>query len=353
MENAEAVHENFKALRSISDAEKRLTDWDPDDNSEDLPTFIINSISNGEKQSELRIIGNSSQYHNLASEFARKSLYRYAAEVARIGVIQYKYNVDLLADLIKYSSQYQAWDASKKAYDRLREISFEKWTWRCFTFSIDYLFDLIEVSELDQTNTIIKEIELLIAAFKNLKDERAWVAEADLNLKKGKRKQAIASLKNGIKNVVVSPQCCIKLGDLLLEDGIYDEVVKYASIGIRATAQDQPTASVAYLFYISALAKDARIHKEAQEEKMASCDSDGIGFQNISAVKDALLDYSTAKRLFMGTRNTYQNNIDQRVSILKAKSGMESIDEENSFNKMIAESLVEKMLQKNSDGDIG
>ena len=349
------VKAKYKPIQSISDAEQRLRTWKPDvDSFADFPNFIINSlmasmdVNNPDRPV---IIGNSSQFHNLSSEFARKGLYKHAEQVAEIGVKRYKYNADLLADVVKFGADSQEWDICKKAYDRLRSIDFKKWTWRCFTFCIDYLLDYMEASEPDTAESISAEIKLLICAYKDLKDERAWVAEADLLLAEGKRSAAIASLKEGVEKVVVSPQCCLKLADLLLEDGDYVDVIKYSSVGIRATAQDQPSASTPYLLYISALAKDALIHQEAQKQQAQrdegkDTDDSNLGYNNLAAVRDALLDYDTAKQLFRDTRPIYVSNITQREIILKAKSGIESNDEEDITKKIIAQKLFEQLMQK-------
>ena len=360
MENTGISKSKYKPIQSISDAEQRLINWNPDvESSADFPNFIINSLMDSidkDKPDKPVIIGNSSQFHNLSSEFARKGLYKHAEQVAAIGVRRYKYNADLLADIVKFGADSQEWDACKKAYDRLCSIDFKKWTWRCFTFSIDYLLNYMEVSEPDEAETISTEIKGLISAYKELKDERAWVAEANLLLAEGLRSEAIASLKEGVENVAVSPQCCLKLADLLLEDGEYAEVIDYSAIGIRATAQDQPSASTAYLLYISALAKDALIHQEAQKLQVQksegiNTDDHNLGFYNLTAVKDALLDYDTAKQLFRETRPIYVNNIIQREIILKAKSGIGSSDEDDIAKKKIAQNIMEQLLQKSSDQD--
>lgn len=314
--------ENYPVIHSVAEAEKLLSEWDPtDERTESLPTFILNSIST-EEQSK-HIFGDSSDYHNLASEFARKGLYKHAETIAISGASKYYYNVDLLADIIKYGAQSQDWDASRKAYERLCKIDKKRWTWRCFTFSIDYFLDYLETVQECISDTDIQEVNQLIESYKVLKDERAWVADADLLLSAGKRDDAINTLKTAISTVAVAPQCCLKLSDLLLEDGFYSEVIKYAAIGLRATAQEQPSASNAYLLYISALAKDALIHQEALEAS-DNC-INNKGFANSDAVKSALLDYDTAKQLFHN-RPIYVTNIRQREMILVSKSGIKDFE---------------------------
>lgn len=326
----------YSSIRSVDDAEKRLSSWDPNNKStEDFPNYVVDCFDK-----DSNIFGTSSEYHNLSSEFARKSLYKHAEIIAGKGASKYKYNVDLLADIVKFGSQCQDWEHCRDAYERLLSIEYKKWSWRTFTFVIDYLFDKMELSDQDEA-TSINEIEKLIANYKKLNDERAWVAEADLFLKQGKRKAAIESLKNGVKKVAVAPQCCIKLSDLLLEDGEYKEVIKYSAIGIRGTAQDQPSASNGFLLYASALAKDALIHKEEIENINKETPDTGKGVHNLIAVKDALMDYRIAKQLLQG-RTIFLSNITQREIILKVKS---EIDSEEAVHELLTHSLRDKLIE--------
>lgn len=308
--------EKYSPILSISDAEQQLCAWKREDKEkEDFPIYIAKSI-----QGSSDIYGTADEYHNLSSEFARKDLYKCAEIVAGKGAERYKHNVDLLADVIKFGSQSQDWDICETAYKRLDGIKYEKWTWRAFTFVIEYLMDKMEIlGEDEKEEEIYKKIYAHIDAYKKLNDERAWVAEAELNIKYGKRSEAIATLKTGIDNIQVAPQCCLKIIDLLLENGSYEEVIKYSAIGIRGTAQDQPSASNGYLLYTSALAKDALINEEEIENGEGVI---GKGFHNFEAVKSALVDYEIAKQLLYG-RSQYIYNINQRMLILKVKSGIE------------------------------
>lgn len=349
MEDQIKVKETTKreTILSVSNAEQLLINWkrngkEPDDQ----PTYIVESMKADNNNRKL-ITGTSAEYHNLASEFARNDLYQYATDVAQIGTEKYRRNVDLLADIVKFGSQCQRWDACKKAYDRLQTIDKKMWTWRTYTFVIDYLQDKMETPSDEaamqkQAEAARKEIEDLIESYKALKDERAWVAEAELKIRFGERDAAITVLKDGAEKVVVAPQCCIKLSDMLLEDGAYEEVVKYASMGLRGTAQDQPSASNGYLLYASALAKDALIHKEALE---SGGEAKNKGYNNLYAVKDALTDYKIARMLL--DRPIFINNIRQREAILRAKSGLDSENAESESKGM--EELLRRLAEAARD----
>lgn len=339
----ETKQKNHPDIVSITDANTRLIHWDTKDH--DLLAFIATSVANNPQ----KITGTADEFHNLASEFARKGLYRYAVQVAKAGACKYGRNVDLLADIVKFGSQCQDKDACERAYDRLNSIDKKMWTWRAFTFVIDYLENAMETANKDEDTRGSEEqikgkILALIEKYKKLEDERAWVAEAELYVKYGEREKAINVLKDGVEKVTVAPQCCIKLSDMLLESGDYEEVVKYSSMGIRGTAQDQPSASNGYLLYASALAKDALIHREALE---SGGETKNKGYNNLSAVRDALTDYRIAKTLL--NEPTYVNNIRQREIILKAKSGLDSDDKEMESNKL--QEILQMLSESSHDNN--
>lgn len=336
----EVKDSKYDPILSVADAERELVDWNRNEKEmEDYPTFIVLSI-----QENPDIYGTSYEYHNLSSEFARKDLYKYAEKVASIGAKKYKYNVDLLADIVKFGSQSQDWDNCKIAYERLLEIDYSKWNWRTFTFVIDYLMDEMEIEGEGKEQEFCDVIHKHIEEYKRLKDERAWVAEAELYIRHGQRIKAITTLKDGINTIRVTPQCCLKIVDLLLAEGEYEEVIKYSAVGVRGTAQDQPSASNGYLLYASALAKDALINEEEIENGGKDKEK---GFHNLDAVKDALLDYEIAKQLLNG-RYVYIQNINQRMLILKSKSGIR-FDNEVDNQEKVALNLLDELIKHTSD----
>ena len=313
--------ENKLTLLSISDAEQLMLEWEKSLSSDkSLPERIVRAVD-----TSATIFGTSEEYHNLASEFARHDLYKNARIIAVAGAEKFKNDVDLLADIIRFGSKSDGLEESKNAYERLKEIDKSRWSWRAFTFSIDYLKDLIAIGDGDDEYYYNEAMTLAEEYKKQLNDERAWVAVAELHNMFGFTDKAISELKNGVEKVVVSPQCCLRLSDLLLKQGDYRGVIKYSAIGARATAQEQPSSSVGYLFYLSALAKDALIH----QEELESPGIKGKGFSNYDGIYSALCDYDIALGL-LGNM-TYTKNILQRKLILHTQSGIKS-DETSDSN---------------------
>ena len=101
----------------------------------------------------------------------------------------------------------------------------------------------------------------------------------------------------------------------LSRKGEFQKVIEVCTRGLIDTAQDQPTARTGYFCYLSALAKDALIHRSGDFEE--------------KRVIDAYTDYRTAYKLLKSTPG-YIENILNRTEILSAKSGIPFIIE-NSF----------------------
>ncbi|WP_336595683.1 hypothetical protein [Bacteroides acidifaciens] len=349
------VMANPSILYSISEANRELEKWTPNiTEDQELPQKILNAI---EADTEGTICGSADDYHNLASEYARKGFYAMAATIAVAGASRYTYNIDLLADIIKYSCDSQRWNNCKKAYERLCTMNKKLWNWRAFTFSINYLIDRCSTEELLVREVTYNEALALSKEYKesSLQDERAWVAEAELFLMENEVEKAIQTLVDGVAQVGVAPQCCVKLSDIYLKRGEYENVIKYSAIGARATAQEQPSASIAYLYYVSALAKDALIHQAAREQDNGTVD----GFCNHDAVNDALIDYEIAEKIFLiKHQSSYLQTIRARRIILQKKSGIvaegnieeESTPKSRTDNDLLRQlHLLSQIIDSNND----
>lgn len=310
----------ISTLYSISDANRKLEAWFPNSSEDqELPQKILDAISSDTEQT---ICGSANEYHNLASEYARKGLASMASAIAALGAKRYPQNIDLLADVIKFGSESQKWEICKEAYQRLSKIDKKRWNWRAFTFSVDYLIDRYSTEEPPEREDTHKEAVALVQKYKEsgLQDERAWVAEAELFLTENETEKAVKTLEDGVEKIQVAPQCCIKLADIYLKCGEYEKAIKYSAIGAKATAQEQPSASIAYLYYVSALAKDALIHQEALN---SSPDCETSGFRDLNAVNAALADYKIAEKIFrLQRQNAFVPNIMTRQIILREKSGL-------------------------------
>ena len=96
---------------------------------------------------------------------------------------------------------------------------------------------------------------------------------------------------------------------MYLERGRYDDVVRIAKIGIRASAQDQPSVSTAYLYYTMSLAMDA-----LWTDKHEKYDP-----------RDIITKYRIAQKLFEieeRSKVVYMDTIKSRIAIIQMEEGI-------------------------------
>ena len=265
-----------------------------------------------------KIRGSETAYHNLSVEFERQNCPSFAADVAAIGVTVYPMSTDLLPAMISYAQSSGNIEYCEKGLAKLKEIPRKYWTWRTFTFVVDYYKD--NLASLDNPK---KYEESLAAAKENISEfkqyipheERAYVAEAEMYLHQNEYQNAINALIDGVSHVSVAPQCCMKLADLYLQIGEYKKVEEYARKGILASTQDQPTVSIGYLYYLFALSLDAqrmfsKINCQAFDRSM---------------IMEIVTAYHTADQLFINEgRSTvsYRNTIKAKLIILAMEEGI-------------------------------
>lgn len=98
----------------------------------------------------------SDDYHNKAVDRARRGKKREAAGICMEGLKKFPRNVDLLADTIKYSSEAGDMRTAAAHYSILKEsVPFQRWNWRAFTFSFDYLLKKDPIANEDECRHII------------------------------------------------------------------------------------------------------------------------------------------------------------------------------------------------------
>ncbi len=270
------------------------------------------------------ISGTANEFHNFSVNFASRGDHESACEILQIGLKQHPLSTDLLADFLQYGIKCGKSENAKQYYERLMQIPIERWTWRSFDFSIDYL--KAETALLSDHEEIEKKKEQMLFLADSFHrqmpyDEQPFLAKAEIFEFFGDAESFTSTLKTAITSIKIAPKCCLKYGDLMLERGEYEEVIAATRQGIIASAQEQESISTGYLFYISALAKDAIIHKNE-------------AYHDENAIHDAYSDYKIAQLLLDKGRIAYRENIDIRTLILSIKSGIPySAEEQNNREK--------------------
>ena len=274
-------------------------------------------IDDYEKEHQLK--GAETTYHNLSVEFSRQDSTLFAAQTAKIGTELYPMSTTLWADQIKYYEEVGDTAKCRDGFEELKKVDRKYWEGRTYVFVIDYLKSArLSLPDDASYNEYFADAETIISEFKNniRYEERAFVAKAELLILQSKFEDAIQELEDGINAVGVAPQCCMKLSEMYLERGKYEKVVIAARKGIIALLQNQPTASIGYMYYVLALALDAlRQKKRLSGEQFLS-----------EQVQEILHAYQTADKLFVvENRSTveYRRTIKARIVVLCMEEGIE------------------------------
>lgn len=263
--------------------------------------------------------GSADEFHNFCVNYASRGDYESACNLLKVGLQQHPFSTDLLADYLQYGIKCGKTEECNEYYTRLKDIPKERWTWRSFDFSIDYLKEL--TSAFSNPEIIEEKKEEMLSLADEFQrqmpyDEQPFLAKAEIFEFFGLHADATTTLKIAVDSIKVSPKCCLKYSDLMLERGEYNEVISSTKRGIIASAQDQATVNIGYLFFLSALAKDALIHESE-------------AYNDSSIIFDAYTDYRIAETLLDAGRIAYLKTIKTRTLILEIKSGIAYKKEEN------------------------
>lgn len=196
--------ENYDILNELSD-------YDEKDGYLEIAEMIIRSD---------KIVGSSEHFHNFAVELGKRGLYHLACDVLDRGLSIYKRSPDLLADYLCYGCDCEGnIDKCDEYYKVLRDMPSKLWTWRCYTFSLEYLDIKLEiVDEADEIKEFEAEKERLIIGYYERfpNDERPFLSHAGLYIRTDIEK-AIVILEKAHNELNNCPRCSVRYADLLLD----------------------------------------------------------------------------------------------------------------------------------------
>lgn len=208
----------------------------------------------------------ANDYHNKAVEFSRRGKFRQAIDLCVEGLDHYPNNVDLIADTIKYCSESGDMEKAAEFFQVLKQtIPYHRWNWRAFTFSFDYLME----EDPEKNEEICRDI---ITNYKKYLpyEEKACMAESELEAALGNTQRSMEVLEKAVETHPNACQCALKLADMQLERGLFEEVVNTANYGISASVEVQPSINIPYLLLVRTLAKDALLHRKLFSDSLPS-----------------------------------------------------------------------------------
>lgn len=265
----------------------------------------------GSQQEDLKLIGSNEAFHNVATAFAGSGQFKDACLVLEKGLELYPKETDLLADYLNYGVRAGEMDKAGKYFGVLYEIPHDRYTWRSFTFIIDYLIscnktgifgDKVNKDNLKNTcQKLVREYKAYLPG-----EEKAYIAEYNVKASMGaKTNDLLNVLKDGVSKVTVSPQCCLKIVDISLESGDYQSVLDYAQRGLSVSAQEQESVDSGYFYYATALAMDAKWR-----------DVNDPAYKEPEYGKEIIKMYRTADLSLDENKTTYRKVIKKRANMI-------------------------------------
>lgn len=193
------------------------------------------------------VSGDADDFHNLAVTFAREDDYETALEIVKKGLAVHKTNTDLLADAIKYGSDCGAYDDCSKWCEQLNRVTKRKWTWRAYSFTIDYLIDCLDRMDEISDEQLDEKKNKILALVKEYQDvfydmEDSWYSEFEVYWKLNERRTAKEILKEISQKEMNCPKVWLRYADILMDDGELDQAEKM----LKRLKRDDSDSSYAY-----------------------------------------------------------------------------------------------------------
>lgn len=267
---------------------------------------------------DLQIYGTADDYHNVAVNYARQNIYDGACKILQYGLLAIPYSVDILADLVRYGiSSGQYW-LCEEPYNTLSGISKDRWNWRAFSFSIDYLVEKANHVSSDLERNGLKQQALTLADqfIEKDKSDQAYFDKANILREFGddsinnQTEQSV--LRCGLNNVKVAPKCALRLADILFEKGDYKEAIENLWQCCNNTFKPQPDVNGSYAFLLLALSKASELFSDNQRDDYSEVEK---------MVYAIYKDLHTA--ISYGLNGVFRQTADKAISVIETQTGYE------------------------------
>ena len=297
-----------RRLLSVGEAEKKARELLEDDNIEELFELAYGLLK------QENVFGAENDYHNFSLNYSRKSAYDLACEILDRGLKQFPKSVDLLADYLQAGINCSRVDQCEEHFNTLMQIPKTRWTWRGFSFAIDYLLYLsnsLNESEL----TAMKERTLSLADeycryFPTSEDP--YICKSDIYNFYNDHEAVKDILIDAMNTVSVCPKCALRLADLLFDEGAYENSLSVLSKCLYQSIQTPDSVNHGYLYFLSGLCKTVLLLREAT-------------FENKDQVLDIYNDFSIAQKAGL-QHASYLRVMRRQIDILEIRSGVEYPD---------------------------
>ena len=291
-------------IMSVGEAEKKAKEYLEEDNEDSLFDLADQLLSQNE------VYGSANDFHNFSLNYSRIDAYVTACDILEKGLEQFPKSVDLLADFLQVGINCKKSQECDMYYQRLLSIPMKRWTWRGFSFLIDYMLflaDDFDDQKLDEWKTKLIKITDDYQHYFTL-DEDPYVCKADIYRYYNSRDEERNILEEAVEKVPVCPKCSLRLADMLFECGEYKEALEVIDGCLYKSIQTQDSVNHGYLYYLSGLCKVVRVSKNNH-------------YSNNEAIIDIYHDFSIAQKSGLNY-SSYLKVIQRQIDILETKSGL-------------------------------
>ena len=227
------------------------------DNGEKERVFYqcANSLLRERSKDEPKVTGSADAFHNFAVTSVKTARdYLTAYEIVCKGLELHSKNTDLLADAIKYGYNCAELNACWAYYARLKVIDKKLWTWRAFSFSIDFLCE-VDSSDAENGENYEVEIKNLANAYREYlprKDDSLF-SQYEVQAKYDGADEAFKLLEEALNSKEETyPKCLLEYADLMVNKNEYNKALKAVNKILKDKSSGE-SIRISYVYYLKAL----------------------------------------------------------------------------------------------------
>lgn len=272
---------------------------------------LVDGLLDEEKEDSLN--GDADDFHNFGVAILNvASDYETALDIVQCGLKIHFANTDLLADAIRYGYNCGKYEKCEQWYNMLMSISKKLWTWRAFSFSIDYLLDMMGMLEDHSEEAIHNQEEKIFELVQEYQtyypdEEDSLVSEFQFYNATNQMEKGIEVLEKANRELKLCPKCWLRYADIMVERGEYEKAEPMIK-KLRSKPDSATSINFAYVYYLDGLCKLTRLLEDElyPEEE----------------VRKAYKAFTNALKHRSLSQNT-KSKIMQQMEILELESEME------------------------------
>ncbi len=256
------------------------------DRAEELVSSVVGSLQEQEemlykcadsilKKDHSEISGSADGFHNFAISCVKIAHdYLTAYEIVKLGLTLHKTNTDLLADALKYGYNCSETGACARYYDTLQGIKKKYWTWRAFSFSIDYLCERCASDDVDRQK-VEEEIKTLAEEYREYKSdyEGSLFCQYEVEDKFGDKEKAFQLLEGAVQSDTPYPKCMLKYADIMVDRGEYRAAAR-PIFKLLKNPQAAEAVNIGYVHYLKGLCQMGLLEPVESEDLFAKTEYD-------------------------------------------------------------------------------